>query len=242
MKWIQFWQYGNFFEKHLEMNAGLLFSNIDDLFGFKKDDVVLDIGCASGYFLENIYPFVKEVFGVDISSSYIQACKRKFSHRPRAHFFELDKNHFTDLSFLPTKKVTKVICSSVISYYKDITEVRSLIKNVKKICDKNAMLIIADIIDTPQTISMKNLYSTFLGAIKQNHFLDILSLYWNLLISQPYRKAYQDQGHLYLNYKDLENICDTLSVKITKIEVPITLNLNRLNVCVTFRTDSRLNR
>jgi 2-polyprenyl-3-methyl-5-hydroxy-6-metoxy-1,4-benzoquinol methylase len=233
MTWSDFWQYGNFFERHLKTNARILFLNITTLFGFKKEDVVLDIGCASGYFLEHVYPNVKEIYGVDISPSYIAACKRTFTDQPHAHFFELDPIEYTDLSFLPASRFTKVICSGVIHYYRDISEVMSLIKNVKRICTSNASFIISDIIDTPQTITVKNLYSTFWGAFKEHRFLDMVWLYLNLLLRPSYRKAYQRHGHLYLNYTDLIALCDQLNVKITKIATP-SISSHRLSICVTF--------
>ncbi|RMF92016.1 MAG: class I SAM-dependent methyltransferase [Candidatus Schekmanbacteria bacterium] len=144
-EWIEFWDKENVVdEKVWEENAKLFFSNTLKVWSYDKDDIVLDIGCGKGYFAELIAEKVKELHLVDTSENCITHCKEKLKHLDNVFFHKLCEKDYTNLKFLNIK-FTKIICLSVIQYFRNFKEVEELIMQCEKISADQGQLLIADI-------------------------------------------------------------------------------------------------
>lgn len=80
---------------------------------------LLDIGCASGAFIQLIRPrFAAAKFtGIDISAELIELAKKKFEADPNCSFYVQDA-----LAYTPQSKYDVIIASGVLSIFEDFEE------------------------------------------------------------------------------------------------------------------------
>ncbi|GBL37958.1 malonyl-[acyl-carrier protein] O-methyltransferase [Anaerolineaceae bacterium] len=80
---------------------------------------LLDIGCASGAFIQLIRPrFAAAKFtGIDISAELIELAKKKFEADPNCSFYVQDA-----LAYTPQNKYDVIIASGVLSIFEDFEE------------------------------------------------------------------------------------------------------------------------
>lgn len=100
------------------------------LLDLKKDDELIDVGCASGHQVFAAAPIVKRAVGVDVAKDFIDAGK-KFAaeHQIKNVEFEVvDGFHFP----YPDASFTKAICSEVIEHLIDPKPLLDEIKRVLK--------------------------------------------------------------------------------------------------------------
>lgn len=72
--------YENKIQEGTSFQRTLILPNLQRLGDFQKTDKVLDIGCGSGFFANNLAPLVKEFVGVDISPELIKIAE---SNKPK---------------------------------------------------------------------------------------------------------------------------------------------------------------
>lgn len=95
----------------------------------EKPSKILDVGCGRGFYVNALskYPFVKKVYGVDVSSSYISIAKK--TKNSKANFIKASiyKLPFKD------KEFDLVICSEVLEHlkkeYAGLREIRRVLKH-----------------------------------------------------------------------------------------------------------------
>lgn len=82
-----------------ETKTNIKFERVCDMIDFRKDDMVLDIGCSSGFFLRKISPLIKFGNGLDISKDVI--LKNIYEDHPKnISYFEFDgKNIILENTF-----------------------------------------------------------------------------------------------------------------------------------------------
>ncbi len=73
---------------------------------------ILDVGCGPGPLVADLLHRKHEVWGVDLSASMIEQCRRRFGNRPKAHFDtgNIERLEFADQSF------DAVMCLGVVEY------------------------------------------------------------------------------------------------------------------------------
>jgi ubiquinone/menaquinone biosynthesis C-methylase UbiE len=123
------------------------------LMDYNKNDVVLDIGCGPGYLADNLAPLVKEIHCLDICDDFINNGKERFKTCKNVCFYRMDGKNYTDFSQLHDFEFTKMIWLTVIQYYNKRDHLKLLIRHVKKISQKGAKFLIADI---PQNRNRKS--------------------------------------------------------------------------------------
>ena len=122
-KWIDFWRNGNFSsEKVSKMNMEIFIKATDPILGYDKEDIVLDIGSGFGYLASFLKHRVREIHCLDISEWFLGLYMKRFAHEKNVFSYKLDSENYTDLSIVRDKEFSKIICLSVIQYYKNIQD------------------------------------------------------------------------------------------------------------------------
>jgi len=101
------------------------------LFDFQKNDIVLDVGCASGRQLFQIYDYIGMGHGTDIARSFIDKCNSVKQEKNISNlYFKVSEVEF--LSF-DDKYFDKIICAEVLEHVFDfniaIQEIRRVLKD-----------------------------------------------------------------------------------------------------------------
>jgi len=101
---------------------------------------VLEIGCGNGLILQKIYPYNRNIFGIDISEKMINECKKAFpdiqDHFRVGDAASLD---YSDHEF------EIVFSNSVFQYFPDIEYTRRVIEQILRICQPGEKVFISDI-------------------------------------------------------------------------------------------------
>jgi len=81
------------------------------------DSVVLDLGCATGYYALALAPYVKEVHGIDISEEMIQSAKKNaaIQNIPNVNFWKADVSNL----LLNDKNYNSILAFNILHLVKD---------------------------------------------------------------------------------------------------------------------------
>ena len=129
----------------LGRNVNVFLGASAPLMAFSRNDRVLDIGCGPGHLIAELAPNVGEICGLDTSPKYIRACRERFADFPNVSIGQLGDD-YTNLSAAGDGKFHKIVCLSVIQYYRDKNDVRKLLAAVKNVAASQARFLIADIL------------------------------------------------------------------------------------------------
>jgi ubiquinone/menaquinone biosynthesis C-methylase UbiE len=164
--WIDFWKSEETTSEAMSrLNMEIFLQSTEPIMHYNYEDVVLDIGCGLGYFPALMKGKVREIHCLDISDKYLDICRKRFDQYENVHFYKLAAENYTDLSVVKTKRFSKIICLSVIQYYRDISEVETLIEGIREIAFPGARLLIADIPkDTNPYLDILSIIKTGLKA------------------------------------------------------------------------------
>jgi ubiquinone/menaquinone biosynthesis C-methylase UbiE len=118
------------------------------------NDVILDIGCASGRQIFLMSPYCKKAVGIDISPSFIEEGK-KYLQRKNIKNVELLISLAEDIPF-PENYFDKILCAELLEHVIDPGRV---LKEIHRVLKRGGKLII--------TVPNLNSEGTFYGRIKR---------------------------------------------------------------------------
>jgi SAM-dependent methyltransferase len=145
--WTAYWDRGEAMNGKLwRMQCDFFVSRIHRETAFGPDDVLLDIGCGRGYTTAALASRVHEAHGADTSLYAVEEARRRCAGVPGLAFHHLDPDAYLDIHTLPVRDVSIILCVSVVQYYNNIGEVRTLIANAKKIAAPGCRMILADLL------------------------------------------------------------------------------------------------
>ena len=229
--WLNYWDKKNIWTKSdlWKKNIELFFRKTSDIFDYDKENVVLDIGCGNGDFVNKILSRVNQVFCVDTSQEYINICKTRFSNSKNINVLKLGKD-YTDLSFIKNIKFSIIIANSVVQYYNSQKEIIDLVKSVQKIAAKNAHFLISDIevFSDKKKFYLKLIYNSLING----YFFSLIKIGLKLIVNKEYSKTQQNQPLLIVN---LDKLIQDLSIfvkKVTIINKNITINVDRKHLLI----------
>jgi ubiquinone/menaquinone biosynthesis C-methylase UbiE len=227
--WIEYWNTDTVFLNIMSKVAGFFLSRTRPFLNYSSDDIVLDIGCGPGDLEYLLKGEIKEIYGVDTSQRFIQECQKKFSEDSNVFFYKLDEKNYTDLSFLKNKKVSIILCLSVIQYYKSVEEVEMLIRSVKKIARTGAKFLIADI--PVKHGALGDILSLLKVSLKENIFIPTLKFLFQLRFSKYY-KVRSSRGLLIISAAELRQMIKRLSLNARLLKMPLTFNHGRMHLLI----------
>jgi len=108
-----------------------------------KTDIILDLACGSGFFLEQMLlcDLIKKAYGVDLSPGMVESAKSKLRHYNN---IQITLGSFIDFS-LPQKMDSVFCMGDSINYIDSIEQLSLVFKQVSK-CLKNEGFFIFDVI------------------------------------------------------------------------------------------------
>jgi 2-polyprenyl-3-methyl-5-hydroxy-6-metoxy-1,4-benzoquinol methylase len=203
---------------------------IDGLIEFEKTDVVMDIGCGSGELAQSIKAGVKEIYCLDVSEHSINICRRRFASCTNVHIRSLDPHNYTSLEFLPSHRFTKIICLSVVQYYKNIDELKSLLLSIQNIAAPKAQILIADIPGKGHSL-VGDIKGNLLVAWREGYLLAAIKLLIQAATGK-YRQVRNAQGMFSTTKEELLALTTELNLNGTVVTKQISTNANRLHLSI----------
>ena len=230
--WIDYWNKDSIFRPLMKSSAGFFIEKTQPILGYNKNDILLDYGCGPGFLEQHLKDRIAEIHGVDTALAMIAECRRKFASRDSLAFYELDQSNYTDLSFLPRHHYTKIICLSVIQYFRKIEDVASLIRNIQRVAAPGALFLIADI-----PVRSNIIFDT--GALlKTARSEKIIGKALKFLIQSRFSEYYKmrsSKGLLNISHEALEQIINHMNLNAELINVPLTYNHRRTHLLIRIR-------
>lgn len=105
----------------------------------KREDELLNIGCANGLLEIVLNYWVKSIVGVDFSKGMIKKARKNNQNHKNVRFFA---GNILNLGFL-NKRFNKVLCNSVIQYLNSTAEVKKALLEIKKVTTKKSVILIS---------------------------------------------------------------------------------------------------
>jgi cyclopropane fatty-acyl-phospholipid synthase-like methyltransferase len=145
--WTAYWDRGEAMEGKLwQAQCDFFVSRVRKEITLSPADVLLDIGCGRGYTAAALAPELRAAHGADTSLHALEEARRRCADIPNLTFHHLAPDAYLDLHRLPVRDVSVVFCVSVVQYYKNIGEVRTLIANAKQIAAPGCRMLLADLL------------------------------------------------------------------------------------------------
>ncbi len=110
--------------------------------GDVKNKRILDLGCGSGDFSHSLCEQGADVTGVDISSKWIDICKKEYGDVKNLEFFVADGS---DLNQLPDNNFDFVVMNMVLLNVPEIDKVEKIFKEVSRVLKRSGRLIFSDL-------------------------------------------------------------------------------------------------
>ncbi|MDR1946495.1 MAG: class I SAM-dependent methyltransferase [Desulfovibrio sp.] len=168
--WAEYWNRGEAMDGALwQAQSDFFVDRIRREMAFGPGDILLDIGCGKGYVTGALAPLLREAHGADTSTHALEEARLRCAALPNLSFHRLDPDAYLDIHRLPVKDVSIIFCISVVQYYKNIGEVRTLIANAKKIASPGCLMLLADLlVDYNFCLDVAGV---LLGGLESNTFL-----------------------------------------------------------------------
>lgn len=230
--WIDYWKTETLFDDfQFQKNMDIFVRGSEPIMEYGAGDVVLDIGCGPGFLEAALRDRVKEIHGLDVSERYLDRCRERFQGQPNVCFYKLDEQRYTDLSFLPAGTFSKIVCLSVIQYYKSIGEVEELISGVRRVALPGARFLIADII--VDNSWWRDTWGVLKAAWEDQFLFRTLLFLLRARLSGYYRVR-ASRGLLQLTVEQLRDLIKRLGLNAEVLSARLTTNGNRRHLLIQF--------
>ena len=229
--WIDYWEKDDFWANSViwQRNAELLIKNVAGVLSLGPQDEVLTIGCGGGQLEALLAPQVRSLLATDVSRSFLQLSQSRCKKFPNVHVQPLPET-YTDLSGLGT--FSQIFCVSVIQYYQSKEEVEDLLRSAKSVLKPGGKLLLADI---PVHESFLSGGKSILQSWRDHYWHDLLQTFLRLKMqSSSYKTAAAKYPTLDFDRAEFENLAQRVNFKITWVQKPLSVHVNRLNLLIEF--------
>jgi 2-polyprenyl-3-methyl-5-hydroxy-6-metoxy-1,4-benzoquinol methylase len=230
--WTKHWKSISATHKNIwQINMSFFLKATEPLLSFCEQDIVLDIGCGLGYLADAIREQVKEIHCLDISEQFLDEAKKKFAQSNNIFFYQLAPDDYTDLTFLGSRRFSKVICQSVVQYYRDYFEVERLIANVRQVTSNGAKFLISDM--PTDRCPLHNIISILEFCVRKKCLLEAFKHLHSLRFSN-YQKVRSQMGVLVFTEDILNKIIENNNLEAEIISSQLTIDKRRLHLLIKF--------
>lgn len=229
--WVEYWELENTFDHYFDWQrfANTFVETTQSILHYTAEDIVLDIGCGPGYLAVALKDRVREIHCCDTSQKYLDMGRKNVKNAENVFFYKLNKDNYTDLSFLEGKQFSKIVCVSVMQYYDSITAVEQLIEGVRKVAAPGAYFVIADIIITNSILSY--LIGAATNAIKRGQVSNMMQFFFELRGSD-YNKMISSKGLLAMSVKRINEIIESHNLNAEVIDTQLTTSAARKHLLI----------
>jgi ubiquinone/menaquinone biosynthesis C-methylase UbiE len=230
--WVEYWKREDATNEVMSrVNMEFFLRATHKILSFDSGDILLDIGCGYCHLAEALETRVSATHCADISDYYLERARDRFVQSRNVFFYKLREDDYTNLGMLGVTLFTKVVCLSVVQYYRGIEELEKLILEVRRVSRPGAKFIIADIPDG--RVSYKDTISTVICAAKAGKLFDACSLFFKAY-TQNYRGIYRKVGLLKLEKSQLLGMGKRLNIKMEILRDRLTINSKRMHLLIEF--------
>ncbi len=228
--WARYWNHQTLFDDAmLERSTRVFLQASEEIMAYSGHDRVMDVGCGPGTLIAAMAPRVREICGLDTSPRYVESSRNRFTACANVTIEQLGAR-YTDFSILGERKFDKIVCLSVIQYYREKNDVRALFREVKRIAAPGARFLIGDILI--ETSLAQDILGLLRSAIQDGEPVKVLKFLWRARCSE-YGKLRRDIGLLTFRKNELLTIAKGERVKAEVID-HLTVNRNRSNLLISF--------
>jgi len=229
--WIEFWDQQQVMDdRSWEKNAELLLKGSAGFFPFQPQDRVLDIGAGPGLLGAALQGRVAAYTGLDTSPRYVAQARERLGPVPGFAFHELGEDYL-DLSFLAPQQYDKIVCASVVQYYRDVGEVERLVEAVQRLAAPGAQLLIVDI------PTGHGGWGDLLGLLKsawEQRYLTRVLLFILRSMGSDYAQLRKSVGLLTLREDSFDGVVARLGIRGEWRDDVLTLNKNRRHYLIHY--------
>lgn len=229
--WINWWRDFECEEAYRFEAARRFVKEMEKYIAFRPDDNVLDIGCGPGYLADCIAHRVREFHGVDISERQLNRARIRLAGRKNVLFHAIDKEAYTDLSALSPCRFSLVVCVSVAQYYREMSELESLLRSVSRLVEPGCRMIVADLPDAEATPGEP--FRLLWRCWKEKSLLLQLKLLMKLRW-KSYVRIRRQKSLLRFRAAQLEALVTRLGFRSTVIRAPLTTLSGRIHLLICF--------
>lgn len=122
-----------------------------------RDNILLDVGCATGRVTFELSEHVKKAVGTDFSQKMIERAKREYKKDNLA--FEVCPAH--ELPF-PDNSFDRLLCYSVFLYFPDLDYTKEVLNEFIRVTKPNGIILVGDITD----VDKKEQFYSSMGRYK----------------------------------------------------------------------------
>lgn len=235
--WVDYWSEDNFWKDSSlwKINSELFFKYASRLVEFKKSDTVLDIGCGPGHIEALIAPLVKNVHAVDIAEQFVDMCSKRCGDKGNVSTGFLKKDDYTDLKGIQGR-FSIILCISVVQYYRNISEVESLISSAKRIASPGCRMLIADLpLKRDMPGFLWDTLCSYLLSVREGYAQALLRMAFKRWFSKTSYKSFYDKvEQLYFTKAGLESLVNRLDLDARIIKDNLSVYANRLGLLIKF--------
>ncbi len=255
--WKAYWQRDHFWPDAdlWRANAEFFSRSLKRLAGIEASDRVLDIGCGAGHLAKVLAPQTVQVHGVDTSERFIERARAACAEYPNAQFrlFSGDDEDLIGLRTSPCRfnekpagdeaqaagggKYSLFLCVSVIQYYRDIEQVRSLIEACRAAALPGARLVIADI--PLRRNAAGRAWDTAVSlaqSFKEGYAREFIGTAWRLAMDSDYSRFAQNAPVLEFTESSLQSLLNGPGYVGALVRGGVTVNANRPAMVIRFKS------
>jgi ubiquinone/menaquinone biosynthesis C-methylase UbiE len=230
--WAEFWMHTHVASAKLSaMNMKRFLTASNRLMEYGPEDVLLDYGCGFADLAVLLHKRVREIHCVDISERFLQYGKKRLRGTRNVFFHGLKDKSYTDLSCFVNTRFSKVVCLSVIQYFKNIEEVEELIQSIQSVILPGGRCLIADIPNGANAF-VESL-SIMKWGLKEGCFTEVMKHLLKLMASD-YAKVRGNLPLLVFSDESLFLLSAKLGLDADVLRTPMTLNSGRNHWLIRF--------
>ena len=216
------------------ISAGILLRGTRETLPFGRADSVLEIGCGPGHLAALLAPLVGTIHAVDIAPPSVAACRERCRGCGNVTVGLLG-NDYTDLSACGGP-FTRILCVSVVQYYRDMGEVERLIQAARAVAAPGAKMLIADLpLARTASAFVRDALGTLRAALRGGYLGPLLRAArgrWGP--GSAYRACQNRAGSLVFNRAILEELVGRMDLQATVLHESLSIYANRPSLLLDF--------
>lgn len=209
------------------VSAGVLFRRVRKLLSFDRTDSVLEIGCGPGHLASLLAPHVDSIHAADIAPAAVAACRERCRSNGNVTVGVLGSD-YTDLAGCGGP-FTKIVCVSVVQYYRNVAEVERLIRSVRRVAAPGAALLIADLpVERGPAGFAWDALGTLGGALRGGYLGPLLrAAHGRWGAGSPYRAVADRAESLVFSRSAIAGLVDRAGLPATIVRGSLSIYANR---------------
>lgn len=234
--WVGYWNQDVFWRNLplWQINARIFVDRFEKIIEFKKDDVILNIGCGMGYLEEILAPKVGCIVAVDIAQQFVDACSERCTscHNVRGVLLAPGKIDFSALR----ERFSLILCISVVQYYAEISELEDLILAAKKVALPGAKMLVGDLPLRRGKIGfIWDALCSFLLSIQGGYLRELFRAGFSEWKRRLKGESFSNKARqLYFTFDEIETLIKRMELKARILRQEVSVYAHRPSLLIEF--------